>query len=724
MSTLTSLVPIFVNTTEVYTHSMANLSQEAELDTETNTVDTPIGTEADRATDAACKMLSQGVRSRANRFSQIKKNEDMHLGVTGAALRGRNNVPFDCIVMGGFIDTLGANKDEEVVLKFGPSREQDKPSADKITAAWDKETGTTKGDIQNKVLGMDMLAALSGRGFMKMFLESAPKFATDLETIDHWDMITEAKGGSDLNKHLYKFQMNIFRSKADLLLGIEGGWYDKLQVRKLVLNYETQGDLFQKAAETLGEKASRWQAFGIDSTLDSYVGTKMYRLTEGIILFEGKWKYILFSYETKTWVRFEDLAKVFPHAADFPGMGAWVSYATNPHPFIFWSKAPADDIRPIGYTMKKIVNLTLDNLEKRNWDMTAYDPKMFTEPSKLYYRQEGLVQARRKNGESIESGIFKFQTPDTTAITINLTQWLDNFVGQKTGITSDAQGASGQDKVGIYYGNIQQLSKRMMLANKMKRQLFVNLGIIFDYGCYAFMREPYAVKLIGIEGARWEEEITKNDTEKEFTISITSGSETLEQNAPLNIEREKTFARLDSNPLLLSKVNTSWYIRENLKKAGYNDEQVRVALDVQDDGSDMVMARAAQAIQDCLEGQEYLQLYRGATTGFVQKIVDFANDKFPLVPDVDIARLKPSQQLKYKKDMVKFDRLIKYAADHVPIAQANMKRKLVSMISSGALGAPTGAPNGDQSPAQNGQEQTPPPFVQGQPQGPTPQLAR
>lgn len=652
---------------------------------------TTIANEGDRATNVACKLLTQGVQARTARFSQIKKNEDMHQGMTGNAIRGRNNVPFDCIVMGGFMDTLRANTKEEVTVDFGPSRQQDKMGADMIKAAFVKETAPMKGDLNNKVLDMDLLAALSGRGFLKMFLESAPKFKTDITTVDHWDMVTEPKGGADLNAHLSKFQMNIFRDEEDLNLGVAGGYYDKLQVRKLILEYTKSSELWQKSAEALGEKASRWQAYGLDDSVNSYVGTKLYRLTEGVMLFEGKWKYILFSYETKTWVRFEPLEKVFPHAAEYPGFGPWVSYATNRHPFIFWSKAPADDIRPIGYTMKKIVNLTLDNLEKRNWDMTAYDPKMFSEPSKLYYRQEGLIQARVRNGQSIEQGIYKFQTPDTTAITINLTEWLDRFVGQKTGITSDAQGSSQEDKVGIYYGNIQQLSKRMMLANDMKRQLFVNLGIIFDWGCYAFMREPYAVKLVGNDGIRWEEEITSKITEKEFTISIQSSSEQLEVNASLNQEREAAFGRFDANPLLLGKINNAWYIRENLKKAGYSDEQIRVALDVNDDGTDDVLAHAAEAIQDCIEGKEYLELYRGATTAFIEKILDFAADKFPLVPDIELARLKPSQQTKYKKDMLIYDKLVKYASDHVAIAQKNMQRKLVALMSTGGL-APRGTP--------------------------------
>jgi hypothetical protein len=647
---------------------------------------------ADEAVEVSFKMLEAGLKARAPRFNDIKKNEDMAAGITGPALKGRNNVPFDSIVMGGFLDTLLANTDEPVDVRFGRTREQDKLAADKVTAAWNREMGPNRCALEDKVLDTKNLAAVSGRGFMKLFVESAPQFGVDLSVCDHWDMVTEYKGGADLDKHLYKFQMNIFRDASELKFGADHGFYDKTQVRLLVNRYKDTS-LFKKNSELLAEKASRWQAFGLESGIDSYVGTLLYRLTEGVIRFKGRWYYILFSAETRTWIRFQPLEEVFAHAKEFPGRGAWVSYATHRHPFLFWSKAPADDVRPIGYTMKKVVNLTLDNLEKRNWDMTAYNPKIFTDPGQLLYRQDGLVRANIKNGEDISKGIFKFQTPDTTSITINLTQWLDNFLGQKSGITPDSQGSSNQDKVGIYYGNIEQLSKRMRLNNKMYRKMYADLGTIFDYGLYEHLREPYAVKLIGIQGARWEEEITRDDTDRDFAITVTSGLEEDEKDAKLRAEREKSLTSIETNPLLFKKINPNWLLRQRLKNSGYTDEQVREALDVNADGDEEVMANAAQAIQDCLEGKEYIALYRGATGGFIQKILDFAADKFPLIPDTEIAKLRPSQQKRYYEDMKKFDRLVEYAKAHLPLVEQNMKNQFLAASAAGMFNpAPEGTP--------------------------------
>jgi hypothetical protein len=664
--------------------------------------------EADLATAMACRMLEAGLEARAKRFDEIRKNEDAYNGITGAALRGRNNVPFDCFVMGGFIDTLLSNVDEPVSIKYNPTREQDKMAADKVTAVFEREMAPDRANLNDKVLDAKFLASLAGRGFLKINVESLPHFSAGVSVCDHYDMVTEMKGGSNLDEHLYKFQMNIFRAKNDLQAGVDAGYYDKAQVRK-VQNRYLQADFFKKAEEALNAKNLRYHSLGTDGNLTSLVGTQLYRFVEGVIKYNGKWKYIVFSYEAKTWVRFQPLEEVFEHAKFFPGRGPWVSFATHPHPFIFWSKAPADDVRPVGYTMKKVVNLTLDNLEKRNWDMTAYDPKMFTEPSQLLYRQDGLVRAQIRPGQQIEQGIFKFNTPDTTGITINLTEWLNNFIGQKTGITPDAQGAAQTDRVGILVTNLQQVSKRMMLANKRFRKMYADIGTIFDYGVYANLREDYAVKLIGIQGARWEEEVTRKDTEKDFTITVTSGLEEDEKNALVVEKREKGFVAIETNPALFGKVNSSWYLRERFKNMGYNDEQIRVALDAMNDGDEEVMAHAAEAIQDCLEGKDYLQMYRGATAGFIQKILDFAADKFPLVPDAEIAKLPRSEQKRYYNDMLKYDKLISYASAHVEIAKQNMIRKATSIITSGILGNPV-APAPGQG---QGQQQTGMPQGQG-----------
>lgn len=638
-----------------------------------------IQSEADEATQVACKMLETGLRGRQPRFEMIKKNEDQYFGKNPPALKGHSNIPFDTVIMRGFLDTLLANSSEPVKIQFHREREQDKMRADKLTAVWERESAPSRGAWDYKFDDTKLLAAMSGRGFNKLFVGSTPKFETDLEVCDHYDMVTEPQGGAYLDKHLFKFQMNIFRTKDQLL--DPASFYDKTQVRKIIL--KSLDPAVQKGnTDFFKNKNNRFASFGLDLETEAYVGQPLYRLVEGVINFKGKWCYIVFAYESKTWVRFQPLEEVFEHAKEYPGRGAWTSWATHRHPFIFWNLGPADDVRPIAYTMKKIVNYTVDNLEKRNWDMKAYDPKIFTDPTQLLYRQDGIVRATLKPGQSIAQGIYPFNTPDTVGVTINLASWLDSFLAKKTGITDELQGDSGESRVGITYANIQNSSKRLMLTNKQFSQSVVDLGVMFDYGCYEHLREPYAVKMIGLKGVKWEEVVTHRDLDCDFSISVRSGDEEEKKSASAVQKKEAMFQRLEANPNLLSKLNDTWYLREVLSDGGIPLDQIKIALDKNSEGDDDLMAEAAQSIDDIINGKKPAINY-AATTGFVRKILNFARDNEPDPSQKEY----PGQSVTHMVYMT----LLAYADAHIKIALENMTKDAMSVLANGGAIGP-GAP--------------------------------
>lgn len=629
--------------------------------------------EGDLMTGVMCKQLETGLQARQPRFDKIQKNEDMYNGYNPPALKGRSNINFDSVVMGGFVDSLLSSIDEAVVVKFGRNREQDKRAADKMQAVWDRESSPQKAAWDDKVLDSKKLASLSGRGFFKLFCTSVPKFATDLTTPDHYDMVTEPQGGADLDNHLFKFQMNIFRTKEDLLQGVHDGYYDKVQVAKLIQKYANP-DLFKINTDTFKNKNARYKAFGIDIEMQSYVGQNLYRLVEGVVNYKGKWWYSVFSYETKTWIRREPLENVFSWAKEYPGRGPWTSWATHRDPFIFWSKAPADDIRPVAYTMKKSVNLMIDNLEKRNWDMKAYNPKVFTDPSALLYKQDGIARANLPAGGDIRTSIMQFQTPDTVGVTINVIEWLNSFIASKTGITPEASGQAKTDKVGITFSNIQQTAKRMKLTNKMFKKSLSDLAVMFDYGVWDNLRGDYAVKILGPNGVEWEEVVTRQDTDRDFSIHVKAGDEDEARDILSAQKKEASMQNIIKDPDIRRNFNPKWLSRAIMDMGGWSEEEQRVAMDVNNDANSDILARAAQAIDDCLNGKTP-KVYRGATDGFIQKILDY-------IYNHDVSEEE-------------FNKLTDYAKAHVPIAKENMMRMAKSAVASQGLTAgmvPTGAP--------------------------------
>lgn len=660
----------------------------------------------DKLTNELVRMFEDNARARQKRFDDIKKGEDMYFGVTTTALKGRSNIPFDTVVARGFVDTLNSNVRQDVSVKFTKTREQDYLAASKISAVLEREAGPDRGNWNKVFRDSKFLATFAGVGILKLVVKGKPNFASDLMVVDHYDFVTEATGGQDLDKHLFKAQTNIFRSEDELRYGADEDYYDKAQVDKLIENFKDPKKR-KEISDLYNQKQIRFASLGIDVSTMGYLGSTMYRLTEAVAFYEGEWWYGTYSQETKIWLRVEKLKDVFAHTEKYPGRGPWVAWHTNPHPFIFWSPAPIDDIRPIAYTMKKLVNLSVDNLEKRGWDMKAYDPKVFPDPSQLLYRQDGLVRARLKPGQSIESGIYTFQTPDTTTVTINMIEWMNNFAGQKTGVTPDSQGAAQTDRVGILVSNLDQVSKRLMLTNDRFKDAVIALGAMFDYGCYDHLREDYAVKIIGEKGAQWEEDVTLNDMSRDFGITVRDAAEEERKDTIIGQRKNAALLEIANDPELRIKINKNELIRIKLQNGGFTEEEINILLDSNYDGGVESRARAAEAIQNCLEGKELTKMYRGATPAFVEKILDFCSDNFELMSPEQLSKLSKGQRKKYDDDMKKHDKLLAYAQSHIPIVMKNVERKTVQQIAaSGGILGPIGETV--QPPAPGTEQPTPP----------------
>jgi len=612
---------------------------------------------ADKALQVACKQYRTAIEFQQPRFNEILENERMLAGKTTPALKGRNNVPFDSVVMSGFIDTLISKIDEPLDIDFIHTREEDKKAAEKTKAVFEVESSPDYENWSAKDLDAKRLASTSGRGFFKFYAENDPKFKTCLDVVDTFDMYTEPQGGRYLDKHIFKGQHNIFRSETDLKGGAESGYYDKGQVDKLIATAKANPEGFKETEDIYKNKVSLMQTRGLDIQSHNYVGEDLYMLNEHVMKMGGQWFHMVFCYKHAVWLRFKKLEETFSVAKDYPGRGPWASWATHIDPFNFWSKAPADDVRPIAASMKKIFNLTIDNLEKRNWDMKAFDSRVFPDKTKLSWGPNKLIRANLSNAKglkNISEAIYEFQTPDTTSISINLFEFMDNMIGKSTGITAGAQGKTDDEKVGIYFGNMEQVADRMGLTNKMYKQVYEDLGVMFKYGVYDNLREPYAVKLIGLKGVEWNEELRREDAAKPFRVAVSGGNDDQKISGLMAQRRDATLTRIENNPALAGQLNPKWHIREILENGGFEPEAIKVGLDTNTDADQGLLSEAAQAIADIVSGKSP-KVNRGATSGYVQKIVDFARDN------------------ELEKEVI--EKLVLFANAHIPIMVQNMARQ-------------------------------------------------
>lgn len=632
---------------------------------------------ADQAMPQIVKMLQTGELAQQARFEQIRKNEAMYNGDTPPALRGRSNVPFDCIVMGGFIDTLMANTNEPLDLVYSALERKGTKAAKKFNEVFKVESGTNKGNWDMHLQDAKFRGAMAGRLFGKLICENVPRFKTDFYSPDHYDMVTEPQGGAYLDRHIFKFEKNIFRSRGDLLKAAKQGFYNMKQVRKLIEGYTPS--MRKEADDDYKNKLARYGTSGVETEQLNYVGQSLFNLTEGVVSLNYKWYYCLFDRKTQTWIRWEPLEDVFPWAKDYEGRGPWVSAATHRQADVFWTKAPADDIRAVGYTMKKVLNLTLDNLEKRNWDQKAYDPRIFTDPAQLLYKQDGLARATLRGNQRIQDGIFSFTTPDTTSISINMMQYLDVFLGKKTGITDEASGAGNANLAAIQIGNIAQLSKRMTFKNQQIATMYNDLGVMFKLGVRGYLREDYAIKLIGPDAADWDEVFTPEEAKTEFSIEVKAGPNSDLEDAEAKDKRDKFFDALGNNQFLVPKISVPSLIRARGRDAGVKDETIDTILDIHDSTDDDVLADAATAIDTAIANGP-MRIYRDADVAFVQYILDFANKHYQVIPTADLSKLSPGKRKQYNDNMLEFDRIMALVKAHMPFVQKNAANTKAALL--------------------------------------------
>lgn len=161
------------------------------------------------------------------------------------------------------------------------------------------------------------------------------------------------------------------------------------------------------------------------------------------------------------------------------------------------------------------------------------------------------------------------------------------------------------------------------------------------------------VKVIGERGVEWEA-LKKEDAEPDFAIRIKGGFAEVEADQLKKKAMTEGLLAVKNDGNLSPLLNKKLTAEEMLRSSGWSDDKIKQLLDPQYEGSDESLSKASQAIQDVLEGK-LPKRYRGATTAFVQKILDFISDA------------EVTQQ--------QYDILAAYAQAHMPMVEENMVRR-------------------------------------------------
>ena len=575
--------------------------------------ETPLVSLNDTITAQCFSQYEAGVKFRKFRQDAWYKNEDLYLNREKPALKSRIEVRLP--IMGGFIDTLLSKTNESPVVRFGHLSDADIRRAKKTTSYWEFDSASTRANWDGSDRDARKMAGLYGRAIYLNYSESKPKYKSYRELVDVYDFFCEPYGGKYLEIHKFLGQDNIWRSKYDL----EGNdLYDQNQVKKL-LNAQSpeQRKANQKAQE---DTKNRLAGLGISGVWQDYTGDDEYRLIQMGTTYHGERYWVVFNPDTKIWLRVEKNRDIYKS-----DLWCWTSWATHPDPFNFWSKAPADDLRSGCEAIKLFISQAAENRMKQNWGMRGYDAEVWTNPKLLEFRMDGLAPAKLRPGENIQNSIYEFRVGSMTE-TLELVNFIDNVLGVKTGITASAQGQTDVDaKVGIYYGDMKQVADRLGLVNSNKVEELQQAALLWSWGIWEHLSSGEMVKVVGEKGVEWEE-LTKEDTEPEFAITIKGGILEVQMDELKKKTKNDALINIKGDPNLAPILNKRLTTEHMLRNAGWEEVDVKLLLDTQNEGNEESVSRAAQAIEDIL-AKKVPKRYMSADSAFLQRLVDAMDEE-------------------------------------------------------------------------------------------------
>jgi arsenate reductase-like glutaredoxin family protein len=593
--------------------------------------------------EKVCKLVRQFEEYIKPRFEEISQNEQLAMNQNidvVAEHRFNLNLP----ILSGFVDTLVSRIKGKLDIQFAPQDDADIGKAKKITAAWKKDSGPDKGAWVVKDILAKRQAALCGRAIYLIYAESDPKYKSVFEVVNYKDFICQPAGGWDLQKHLFCGRKNIRKTFAEAKAGIKSGRY-------------LSGCLDAFSSEEMEDITSentRDTSFG-ELQPDNYkfVGVQTINLHEIYLTTNEGRKKILIHIPTKTLFSISNLSDDFPNG-EYP----IYSWATHPDLDNFWSKAPADDVRLINVAMNKIFNQALDGIEKRNFPQKLVDQGMVKDPNLLNFIPNGVIPVDAM-GQDVRRALAQLETPDNAAITINLIQFLDAFTGIKTGITPGSQGQAQEGQVGIYFGNMEQVAKRLGPTSEYYKLCYVQLAKAYLQGLKEHMGEKMLVKMIGAEGLGWDK-LTKEDleTNQELDYVITGNEDEEEVSEMIQRRKIESLAILTNNPNFSALLNPEEVITQVLRSGKFTNDEVERLLDLKGELTEEATIMAADAFEKIILGKTP-QKYYNATISYVKKL----------------------QKLAIEKDLgqEKFKALQKYIESIMPIVAANEFKKAQEM---------------------------------------------
>lgn len=511
----------------------------------------------------------------------------------------------------GFTSTLLSKVDNPPNIKFTKTTEADLQVARRHNGLFQQDMAAENEDLDFK----DLMGKDDGITYGRAVYDyhaSSPKgeYTPHLNLVSPYDfLIDPAAGGMYIEKARYLGRAGIWKDKKQLEDSAKSGLYIDSEVKKLVKGKGQGNEASQEQKDK--EEGTYYLTGEKKRFMDE---SDMWHFHEWGTTYQGERYYLLLNEDSKIGIRVEKLEDVFAS-----NMWWFWSWATNPKATEFWTLSPLDNVREIFITQGININDALDNNERINHPMIGVVAGAVKSLSDLRYGRDKRILF--KKGTDMRTATKTFETPQIDN-PLKIYESLEGIGNLESGVNAASKGVADEEKVGIYEGNLANVSDRLGLLNKSYARGYKHFAVLWKNGVEEHLTKKTAIEMIGADGISYEE-VKPQDMKARKQLKVVVEASDAEFQSDLQDKKNKlTFLGSKAqDPMVNQKVR----FEMEAEIAGLKREDIDRLLDVQNEASAELMAEAAQEIENLISGKEVEPNYQ-ANTKYAQKFVDYMQD--------------------------------------------------------------------------------------------------
>ena len=553
------------------------------------------------------------------------KNENMYYGKkehainvgdnrTGSQNNRESRANVELGKMQSFVHTVLSKIDTPLTFKYLKGSTADYKKAHLLNSLKDRDAHI--GDWDWKDLVGKQQAVLYTRAIY-CYSAGSP-YRSYLENVDVYDFLIDPNaGGLDLDNAYHLGRWGVKKNKGQLEAGVKSGLYNKKEVAKLLTG---SGDYGSSTTKEDINKENRFNNQASAGTRKKE-NKNIYVFWEWYTTYEGKRYYLLLQETGGTAIRIERLTDLFPEDEQVgDAMWPFWSWACFPNLTEFWSPSYADYVREIFMAQSATINQMLDNAERINKPQRAVNIDALEDVTDLVYRRNGVV--RFKNGYDIKQAFQIVETPQIDT-PLRVYDKLESIQSIESGVTADARGASEEERVGIYEGNLAQVADRFGLLNKSYSQGYRRFAKLYYYGVMQHLSKKVAIQILGPKGYEKTVFVNRKDLKPKVDYAVMVEASTAEMQTDATDRRNKI--------IFLGKYHGSQVVNQRVlfeteaEILGLDKEHVRALLDLEGEGTSEVLSEADRDIVDLLN-KKYIEPNLVANTAYANRILEYMKD--------------------------------------------------------------------------------------------------